>query len=85
MQETRHNCFGTKKPNKTLRQVKTHQHKYQSITKTLFLYLRTHVSLFSPNEEWCYFFSVRNKCCELFASRGVILQSDHQSHLSEFR
>ena len=40
----------------------------------------TRTYLFSPDEGSCYVFSTRNNHCEILASDGVILQSDHQSN-----
>ena len=72
MQETRYNCFGSKKRSTTLLQAKTGR---------LLLHFGTRVYLFSPEEGSCYVFLTRNNCCEFLTFFGVITQSVIQSFL----
>ena len=75
MQETRNNCFGSKKRNTTLLQTKAGKHESRNVINTLLLHFGTRAYLFSPEEGSCYVFSNRNNCCEFLASDGVIFQS----------
>ena len=68
MQETRNNCFGSKKHSTTLFQAKTGKHECRNVTAT-------RAYLLPPEEGSCYVFSTRNNCCEFLASDGVIFQS----------
>ena len=84
MQETRNNCFGSKKRCTSLRQAKSDNHECQNLTENVFstlaLYFSTRAYLFSPEEGSCYVFSYWNNCCEFLATYGVIFQSDIQSY-----
>ena len=62
MQETRNNCFGSKKHSTTLLQAKTGKRE---------LHFTTLAYLFTPNEGSCCVFSTQNNCCEFLAFRGV--------------
>ena len=72
MQETRNNCFGSKKRRTTLLQLKTGKHECRNVTATY---------LFSPEEGSCYVFSTRNNCCKFLAFYGFITLIFIQSFL----
>ena len=76
MQETLNSCFGSKINSTILRQAKTVKYECRNITATY----GTRLYLSSPDEGLCFFFSIRNNCCEFLASYGVILQNDIQPY-----
>ena len=81
MQETRNNCFKSKKRSTTLHQAKTGKHECRNVTATLLLHFGTRAYLFSPDEGSCYVFSTRNNYCEFLAFYGVTFQSVIKSFL----
>ena len=74
MQETRNNCFRSKKCSTTLRQAKTGKQECRNVTAT---YMSSLVlTCFCLMKGCAAFF--RLDCCEFLASYDVILQSDIQ-------
>ena len=81
MQETRNNCFGSKKCSTTLRQAETNKHACRNVKAVTFwlscllvfarLHFGTRAYLFSPDEGSCYIFSTRNNYCEFLACYSV--------------
>ena len=83
MQETRNNCFRSKKRNMVLCQAKISKHEYRKITAMY----STFLSCFPFNLLWhsclailawrgtMLSFLIRNKCWEFLASNGINLQS----------
>ena len=72
MQETRNNCFGSKKRRTTLLQSKTSKHECRNVTATLVLHSGTRAYLFSPEEGSCYVFRPETIIASFFHSMVLL-------------
>ena len=79
MQETRNNCFRSKKRSTTLLQAKTGKHEFRNVVAEMHKYVAVTFRHSCSPEESCDVFSTRNNFCEFLASYGVTIQSVIQS------